>query len=178
MKAGPLQLLVIGFMAPKIDGHILSSLGDVSDAGLIRVVDSLGVSRDESGDVAAAEMSELTEDVAVTYGAWVGTVSWSSTWRECGSFGVIAASLLFIFFWPHPTVGMVFATVIGLIIHLVAVEPLRTQTREATGAGRSPSCGGFTRRAERGSSQSKRGGPRHSLVARRHFQLPVDALHV
>lgn len=75
MKAGPLQLLVIGFMAPKLDGSILSSLGDVSDAGLIRVVDSLGVSGDESGDVAAAEMSELTEDVAVTYGAWVGALS-------------------------------------------------------------------------------------------------------
>jgi len=74
MDIGPLQLLVIGFTDPKLDGSLLGTLENASNAGLIRVVDMLGVYKDESGDVAAAEMSELTEDEAMTYGAWIGAL--------------------------------------------------------------------------------------------------------
>ena len=74
MEIGPLQLLVVGFADPKLDGSIIGALADASDAGYIRVVDLLGVYKDENGDVLAAEMSELTEDEAMTYGAWVGAL--------------------------------------------------------------------------------------------------------
>ena len=74
MEIGPLQLLVIGFVDPKLDGSVIGALADASDAGYIRVVDLLGVYKDENGDVLAAEMSELTEDEAMTYGAWVGAL--------------------------------------------------------------------------------------------------------
>lgn len=74
MEIGPLQLFAIGFTDPKLDGSILNALADASDAGTIKVVDVLGVYKDESGDIAAAEMSDLTEDEAVTYGAWVGAL--------------------------------------------------------------------------------------------------------
>lgn len=74
MQIGPLQLLVVGFADPKLDGSILNSLAGASDAGLIRVVDLLGVYKDENGEVLAAEMSELTEDEAMTYGAWLGAL--------------------------------------------------------------------------------------------------------
>jgi len=74
MEIGPLQLFAIGFTDPKLDGSILNALADASDAGTIKVVDVLGVYKDESGDIAAAEMSELTEDEAITYGAWVGAL--------------------------------------------------------------------------------------------------------
>ncbi len=74
MEIGPLQLLVVGFADPKLDGSILNTLAAASDAGLIKVVDLLGVYKDENGDVLAAEMSELTEDEAMTYGAWVGAL--------------------------------------------------------------------------------------------------------
>ena len=74
MEIGPLQLLVVGFADPKLDGSILNALADASDAGLIRVVDLLGVYKDENGEVLAAEMSELTEDEAITYGAWLGAL--------------------------------------------------------------------------------------------------------
>jgi len=74
MEIGPLQLLVVGFTDPQLDGSVLDALVDASDAGLIRIVDLLGVYKDEDGNVTAAELSELTEDEAMTYGAWVGAL--------------------------------------------------------------------------------------------------------
>ena len=74
MTIGPLQLLVVGFVDPKLDGSVLGALADASDAGMIRVVDLLGVYKDEGGTVLAAEATDLTEDEAITYGAWVGAL--------------------------------------------------------------------------------------------------------
>ena len=74
MEFGPLQLFVVGFTDPQLDGSILEALEDASNAGLIRVVDLLGVYKDEDGNVLAAEMSDLTEDEAISYGAWVGAL--------------------------------------------------------------------------------------------------------
>lgn len=74
MEFGPLQLLVIGFTDPQLDGSILNALDEAISADVIRVVDLLGVYKDEAGDVLAAEMSSLTEDEAIAYGAWVGAL--------------------------------------------------------------------------------------------------------
>jgi len=74
MEIGPLQLVVVGFERPTLDGSVLDSLVDASDSGLIRIVDLLGVYKDDDGNVASAEMSELTEDEAMTYGAWIGAL--------------------------------------------------------------------------------------------------------
>ncbi len=71
-EIGPLQMLVVGFTDPQLDGSILSELIAASESGAIRVVDMLGVYKDESGDILAAEMSDLTADEAMVYGAWVG----------------------------------------------------------------------------------------------------------
>jgi uncharacterized membrane protein len=73
-QIGPLQLVVVGFADPQLDGSILSELVKASDSGAIRLVDVIGVYKDESGDVAAAQVSDLTEDEAVTYGAWIGAL--------------------------------------------------------------------------------------------------------
>ena len=74
MTIGPLQLLVVGFVDPKLDGSVLGALADASDAGMIKVVDLLGVYKGEDGTVLAAEATDLTEDEAITYGAWVGAL--------------------------------------------------------------------------------------------------------
>ena len=74
MEIGPLQLLVVGFEKPALDGSVVNAIADASEAGLIRVVDLLGVYKDADGNVTAAEVSELTEDEAMTYGAWVGAL--------------------------------------------------------------------------------------------------------
>jgi uncharacterized membrane protein len=82
---GPLQLFVIGFTDPQLDGSIVAALEDASDAGLIRVVDFLGVYKDEDGNVLAAEGSELTEDEAASYGAWVGALIGLGAGGEAGA---------------------------------------------------------------------------------------------
>ena len=74
MEIGPLQLLAIGFADPQLDGSILGALADASDAGHIKIVDMLGVYKDEEGNVLVAESTDLTEDEAMTYGAWVGAL--------------------------------------------------------------------------------------------------------
>lgn len=74
MEIGPIQLLVVGFADPQLDGSILDSLADASEAGVIRVVDLLGVYKDADGNLLVAEVSELTEDEAMTYGAWIGAL--------------------------------------------------------------------------------------------------------
>ena len=71
-EIGPLQVLVIGFEEPRLDGSILGELAAASESGAIRVVDALGVYKSETGEVAAAAVSELTEDEAMEYGAWIG----------------------------------------------------------------------------------------------------------
>jgi uncharacterized membrane protein len=74
MEFGPLQLFVIGFTEPQLDGSVLDALEEASNAGLIRIVDLLGVYKNEDGEVLAAQATELTEDEAISYGAWVGTL--------------------------------------------------------------------------------------------------------
>ncbi len=74
MEIGPLQLFAIGFADPQLDGSILSALADASDAGHIKIVDMLAVYKDIEGDITVAESTDLTEDEAMTYGAWVGAL--------------------------------------------------------------------------------------------------------
>lgn len=74
MEIGPLQLLVVGFTDPKLDGSVVDTLADASESGLIRIVDLLGVYKDEAGEIAAAQLTELSEDESMTYGAWVGAL--------------------------------------------------------------------------------------------------------
>jgi len=74
MAIGPLQLLVIGFTEPQLDGSILDALADASASGVVKVVDVLGVYKDTDGNVVVAEGSDLTQDEAMVYGAWVGAL--------------------------------------------------------------------------------------------------------
>ncbi|MGI9615058.1 MAG: DUF6325 family protein, partial [Acidimicrobiales bacterium] len=74
MEIGPLQLVVYGFESPKLDGSILSELVNLSDQGLVRLVDLLGVYKSQDGELAVVELSELDLDEAITYGAWVGAL--------------------------------------------------------------------------------------------------------
>ena len=74
MEFGPLQLFVIGFVEPQLDGSVLDALEEASNSGLIRIVDLLGVYKSEDGEVLAAQATELTEDEAISYGTWVGSL--------------------------------------------------------------------------------------------------------
>ncbi|MFV2001270.1 MAG: DUF1269 domain-containing protein [Acidimicrobiia bacterium] len=94
MAIGPLQLLVIGFADPQLDGSILGALADASASGAIRVVDMLGVYKDADGTVLAAQATDLTEDEAVTYGAWVGALIGLGAGGELGAeIGAVAGAI-------------------------------------------------------------------------------------
>jgi len=94
MTIGPLQLLVIGFVDPQLDGSILGALDEASSAGTIKIVDMLGVYKDTEGNVLAAQASDLTEDEAITYGAWVGAlIGLGAAGAEGAEAGAIAGAI-------------------------------------------------------------------------------------
>lgn len=64
MTLGPLEYLVIGFEGNRFTGQILRELRAARENGIIRVVDLFLLRKDESGDVAALELSDLSSEEA------------------------------------------------------------------------------------------------------------------
>ncbi len=73
-KLGPVQLLVIAFEDGHFEGRILDELRKLRGHEIIRMIDLLFVARDEQGDVAEVEQSELSADEAAEFGALVGAL--------------------------------------------------------------------------------------------------------
>lgn len=61
---GPVEMMLIGFPGNRFDGSILPALGELIDAGTVRVIDLVMVSKDADGNVSAAEISQLDPDEA------------------------------------------------------------------------------------------------------------------
>ena len=74
MKLGPVQLLVVGFEEGKFEGKILDELRRLREHDIIRLIDLLFVAKDEQGDVARVEQSDLSAEEAVEFGALVGAL--------------------------------------------------------------------------------------------------------
>ena len=74
MALGPLQLVVIGFDQPTLDGSILAELTAVRAQGFIRLVDALGVHKDSEDAIWSVEMSDLDEEEATLAGAAIGAL--------------------------------------------------------------------------------------------------------
>ena len=74
MQIGPIQLLTVGFTEPQLDGSIITALEDATDAGHIKIIDAIGVYKDTDGTILAAEATDLTDDEAMVYGAWIGAL--------------------------------------------------------------------------------------------------------
>lgn len=74
MDIGPLQLLVVSFAHPKVDGSILKALVEASAEGSIRVVDGVAVMKDEDGTVFVDETTDIPMTERGAYGRWVGAL--------------------------------------------------------------------------------------------------------
>ena len=74
MEFGPVQLLVVGFTDGKFSGEILAELRRLREHDIIRLVDLMFVSRDESGEFEAIEHSDLPSDEAEAFGAMAGAL--------------------------------------------------------------------------------------------------------
>ena len=93
-EIGPLQILVVGFTDPKLDGSVLGELQSASDSGAIKVVDALGVYKDDEGNILAAEVSDLGLEEAMVYGAWVGAlIGLGAGGEEGAELGAIAGAM-------------------------------------------------------------------------------------
>ncbi len=72
MTVGPIQLIALGFEEFTPTGKILPALDAAAASGAIRLVDLQFVGKDANGDVTALEMTSLSEDEEVEFGAVIG----------------------------------------------------------------------------------------------------------
>jgi hypothetical protein len=62
-EIGPVEYLVVGFPGSRFKGDIAPALADLVEAGTIRIIDIAFASKDENGEVAAFELSDLDPEV-------------------------------------------------------------------------------------------------------------------
>jgi uncharacterized membrane protein len=62
-EIGPVDYAIIGFPGNQFTGDIAPAIGELVDAGTIRIIDIAFVIKDEAGNTAAMELTELAEDV-------------------------------------------------------------------------------------------------------------------
>ena len=74
MAIGPVQLIVLGFPHPDFHGQIIAEVERLRESDTIRVIDSLAVYKDASGEIEAMHLSNLTQDEAIELGSKVGAL--------------------------------------------------------------------------------------------------------
>jgi translation initiation factor IF-2 len=62
MSVGPIEYLVVAFPGNKFKGEIIPALAELVENGTIRILDLVFILKDEEGNVAALELSELDAD--------------------------------------------------------------------------------------------------------------------
>jgi Family of unknown function (DUF6325) len=62
-EIGPVEYLVVSFPGSQFKGDIAPALADLVEAGTIRIVDIAFATKDENGEVAAFELSDLDSEV-------------------------------------------------------------------------------------------------------------------
>ena len=62
-EIGPVEYLIVAFPGNQFRGEIAPALADLVEAGTIRIIDVAFASKDENGEVAAFELSDLDPDV-------------------------------------------------------------------------------------------------------------------
>ncbi|WP_255335296.1 DUF1269 domain-containing protein [Methanosarcina sp. KYL-1] len=71
---GPMQLLVIVFDNPDFHGQIRRELESVMEKKLIRLIDLLFLWKDEDGNIATLEATQLDEEERMRFGAVIGGI--------------------------------------------------------------------------------------------------------
>jgi translation initiation factor IF-2 len=62
MSVGPIEYLVVAFPGNKFKGEIVPALAELVENEIIRILDLVFIMKDEEGNVAAVELSELEPD--------------------------------------------------------------------------------------------------------------------
>jgi len=74
MTIGPVQMLVLGFAEPDFTGKIAAELDKLREHEFVRILDALVVQKDDDGDITALQVSDLTTDEAIEFGAIAGAL--------------------------------------------------------------------------------------------------------
>jgi len=61
---GPVEVLAVQFPGNKFSGEILPALTDLVEAGIVRIIDLVFITKDTEGNVASLEVSALPPEVA------------------------------------------------------------------------------------------------------------------
>jgi uncharacterized membrane protein len=73
MSYGPVEYIIIGFPGNQFKGEIVPELVNLVEAGLIRILDLVIISRNEAGDVLVVEVDE-DGDLSIMFAALEGEV--------------------------------------------------------------------------------------------------------
>jgi len=111
-EMGPIDYIVVEWPGRQPNGEVAPQLVDLVDRGLIRILDLVFVAKDEEGNVAGLEISELAGEVAelsVFEGASSGLISDEDVDKAGGVLepGTSAALLVFENAWAAPFVSAV-----------------------------------------------------------------------
>ena len=71
---GPVQMLVLGFDRTQFDGKVMPELARLKEAGIVRLIDLLFVSKNEDGELDVVRQSDLSAEEATEFGALVGAL--------------------------------------------------------------------------------------------------------
>jgi len=94
MEFGPVQMLVVGFDHGKFEGEILAELKRLSDHEIIRLVDLLFVNKDDDGTIQSVELSGLSQEEAMEFGALAGAlVGLGAAGEEGAEEGAVAGAV-------------------------------------------------------------------------------------
>jgi hypothetical protein len=66
---GPVEYMIVAFPGNKFKGEIIPALGELVDAGTIRIIDLALVIKDEDGNVTAMELGDLDSEVFTAFDA-------------------------------------------------------------------------------------------------------------
>jgi Family of unknown function (DUF6325) len=67
MSIGPVEYIAIAFPGNKFSGEIIPAIKALQDAGTIRVLDLVIISKDADGNVAAIELAEASPETQATF---------------------------------------------------------------------------------------------------------------
>lgn len=62
---GPVEILVIGFPGEEPDAGTLGAIAELVEAGDIRLLDAVFITRDEDGNIEATEIEDLGDEVDI-----------------------------------------------------------------------------------------------------------------
>jgi len=73
MTVGPVQVIFFGFdRTDQFRGEVLEELASLRGRGMIRLIDLFVALKDDSGEIIAVELNDLTEEESVEFGQVVG----------------------------------------------------------------------------------------------------------